>query len=78
MTVPLTLQICFAIAAKNNWRVYQLGIATVFLAGKLDEVIYLQVPYFLRDVLGDYVQILQNIYGLKQAASVWHLYLKNF
>ncbi len=55
-----------------------MGIVTVFLAGKLDEVIYFQVPYFLRDILGDYVQILQSIYGLKQAASVWHLLLEEF
>ena len=59
------LRIFLAIATKNNWRVHQLDIVTAFLAGKLDEVIYLQVSHFFRDVLGDYVQILWSIYGLK-------------
>ncbi len=53
-----------------------LNIFTAFLAGKLDEFIYLRVPHFLRDLLGDYVQILQNIYGLKYAAGVWYLLLE--
>ncbi len=29
-------------------------------------------------MLGDYVQILQSIYGLKKAARVWHLLLEEF
>lgn len=35
------LCIFLAIAAKNNWKVHQVDIIKVFLAGKLDEVIYL-------------------------------------
>ena len=50
------LRIFLAIATKNKWKVHQLDIVTAFLAGKLDEVIYLKVPHFLRDLLGDYVQ----------------------
>ena len=59
------LRIFHSIVAKNNLRVHQLDIITAFLAGKLDEIIYLRVPHFLRDLLGDYFQILQSIYGLK-------------
>lgn len=72
------LRIFPAIAAKNNWKVHQLDIVTAFLAGKLDEIIHPKVPHFLRDILGDYVQILQSIYGLKQAARVWYLLLEEF
>ncbi len=72
------LRIFSAIAANNNWRVHQLDIVTAFLTGKLDEVIYLRVLHFFRDILGDYVQILQSIYGLKQAARVWYLLLEEF
>ena len=72
------LRIFLAIAAKNNWKVHQVDIVTAFLAGKLDEVIYLRVPYFLQYLLGDYVQILRSLYGLKQAARVWHLLLEEF
>ena len=64
------LCIFFAITAKNNWKVHQVDIVTTFLAEKLDEVIYLWVLYFLQYLLGHYVQILQSIYGLKQAACV--------
>lgn len=42
------LCIFLTIVAKNNWKVYQVDIITAFLAGKLDEVIYLRVPYFLQ------------------------------
>ena len=55
-----------------------MDIVTAFLAGKLDEVINLRVPHFLRGVLGDYIQILQSIYGLKQTARVWYLLLEEF
>lgn len=72
------LRIFLAIAAKNNWKIHQVDIVTAFLAGKLDEVIYLRVPHFLQYLLGDYVQVLQSIYGLKQAARVWHLLLEEF
>ncbi len=59
-----TLRIFLAIAAKNDSRVHQLNIVSAFLAEKLDEVIYLRVSHFLRDLLGDYVEILQSIYGV--------------
>lgn len=36
-----TLRIFLAIAAKNNWRVYQLDVVTAFFDRKLDAVIYL-------------------------------------
>ena len=73
-----SLWIFVAIACRNNWKVYQLDIVTAFLAGELDEVIYLQVPHVLGDVLGDYVQIFQSIYGRKQAARLWYLLLEEF
>ena len=57
--------IFLAISAKNNWKVYQVDIIKTLLSGKLDEVIYLWLPHFLRYLLGDYVQVLQRIYGLK-------------
>lgn len=49
------LCIFFAIIAKNNWKVYQVNIVTTFLAGKLDEIIYLRVPYFLQYLSRNYV-----------------------
>lgn len=55
---------------------HQVNIVIAFLAGKLDEGIYLRVPHFLRYLLGDYVQVLQSIYGLKQVARVWYLLLE--
>ncbi len=72
------LRILFAIAVKKNWRVHQLDIVTAFLAGNLDEVIYLRVPHHFRDLLGNYFQILQSIYVLKQAACVWYFLLEEF
>lgn len=41
------LCIFFAIIAKNNWKIYQIDIVMVFLAEKLNKVIYFQVSYFL-------------------------------
>ncbi len=72
------LCIFLAIAAKNNWRVHQPDIVTAFLARKLNAVIYLRVPHFLQELLGDYIQIFQSIYGLKQAARVWYFLLEEF
>lgn len=72
------LRIFLAIATKKNWKVYQVNIVIAFLAGKLDEIIYLRVLYLLQYLLRDYVQVLQCIYRLKQAPYMLHLLLKKF
>ena len=38
------VRIILAIAARENWEVYQMDVVTAFLAGELDEEVYLKVP----------------------------------
>jgi transposase InsO family protein len=72
------LRAFLAIAARNGWKVHQMDVVTAYLAGHLEEKIILRVPEYLQYRFGKYVRILKSIYGLKQAARVWHLLLEEF
>lgn len=73
-----TLYIFLAITTNNNWKIHQFDIVTAFLTNKLDEIIYLWISHLLQYLLRNYIQVLQNIYGLKQATYVWHILLEEF
>lgn len=71
-------RILLAIAAKMDWKIRQLDVVTAFLAGELQETVYLKIPDYLRHIFGNYVHVLKSIYGLKQAARVWFQLLQGF
>ncbi|KAI0997254.1 hypothetical protein K3495_g10933 [Podosphaera aphanis] len=72
------LRIFLATAAKHNWKIHQMDVVTAFLAGKLKEKVYLQMPRCFWPTFGKFVQVLMSLYGLKQAAAVWYNLLKGF
>jgi hypothetical protein len=67
-----SLRALLAIAAANNWPIEQMDIVSAYLAGTLDEDIYMEPPdgYGLPD--GATVQVIKALYGLKQSGRVWY------
>ena len=61
-------RILLALAASQNWRIYQTDIVQAFLHGVLDDVdIYIQPPARFPCPIGFVLKLLKAIYGLHQA-----------
>lgn len=72
------LRILLAVASRNNWKIYQMDVKTAFLAGVLEETVFMEFPPHLARHFGKYVRLQKSLYGLKQAARVWYLLLEGF
>ena len=67
-----TLCVSLAIAAAENLEIYQMDIVTAYLAGELEEEIYMAPPPGVPDTEGLVYRLWKGLYGLKQSARVWN------
>jgi hypothetical protein len=67
-----SFRVIIALANQFNYAVHHMDVKTAFLNGKLDEEIYMKVPQGLKADEGKVCRLKKSIYGLKQAAYVWH------
>ncbi|GAU36022.1 hypothetical protein TSUD_211600 [Trifolium subterraneum] len=68
-----TIRAILALAAKENWKVFQLDVKNAFLHGELTEDIYVEQPPGYQKGNKDMVYKLKKaLYGLKQAPRAWY------
>ena len=69
-----TIRLLLAIAAQENWKVYQLDVKLAFLNGFLQEEIYIEQPErYVKEGEEDKVCLLKKaLYKLKQAPRAWY------
>ena len=66
-----TYKTLFALAAHYDLEVNQMDVATAFLYGPIDQVVYVELPHGYG--LPDKVALLNKaLYGLKQAPRLWY------
>jgi hypothetical protein len=67
-----SLRILLAVAAAEDLEVHQMDVVTAYLAGELEEEIYMAVPQGLTGIDGKVCRLKKGLYGLKQSARVWN------
>ncbi|GMF61332.1 unnamed protein product [Phytophthora fragariaefolia] len=75
----VTLRIIIAIAKYFGWPIDQLDVVTAFPYGLMKEKVFCSVPEGVElDDGFDCVELLKEIYGLKQASRVWNETLNEY
>lgn len=72
-----TVRMLFALAAKHNWSVHHIDVATAFLQGELEERLFIEQPEGFRSG-PEVCRLKKAIYGLKQASRAWNETLRKF
>lgn len=67
-----TTRLFFAEAAYRGFHVHQMDVKTAFLHAPLQEELYMRPPKGIPQLQGKLWRLHKAIYGLKQAANVWH------
>jgi Reverse transcriptase (RNA-dependent DNA polymerase) len=75
-----SIRILLAIAAIFGLEIHQMDVVTAFLAGELEEEIYMEQPEgFEVGNREDFVcRLRKSIYGLKQAPRIWNQKIRRF
>jgi hypothetical protein len=67
-----SLRILLAIATREDLEIHQMDVITAYLAGELEEEIYMTPPYGLPGAAQKVCRLKKGLYGLKQSARVWN------
>ncbi|KAL8094563.1 hypothetical protein AgCh_036190 [Apium graveolens] len=69
-----TIRLLTAIAAQNQWKIYQMDVKSAFLNGYLEEEVYIEQPpgYVQKGKEGKVYRLKKVLYGLKQAPRAWN------
>lgn len=76
-----SIRILFAIAAIYGLEIHQMDVVMAFLAGELEEEIYIEQPEGFRvgteeeDLV---CRLRKSLYGLKQSLRVWNQKIRNY
>ncbi|KAJ0390483.1 hypothetical protein P43SY_012096 [Pythium insidiosum] len=65
-----------AFCCMRRYVIRQLDVETAFLNGKLEEDVYMRPPEGIKLPEGMICKLQRSIYGLRQAAAVWHNTIK--
>ncbi len=67
-----SLRILLAVGAAEDLEIHQMDAITAYLAGELEEEIYMAIPQGLPGTSGKVCRLKKGLYGLKQSARVWN------
>ena len=69
-----TIRLILALAAQNNWDIFQLDVKSAFLHGELSEEIFVQQPlgYEKKGEEDKVYKLRKALHGLKQAPRAWY------
>ncbi|KAL4011046.1 hypothetical protein IC575_028092 [Cucumis melo] len=69
-----TIRLLIALAAQNNWKIFQMDVKSAFLNGYLEEEVYLEQPpgYSVKGQEYKVLKLKKTLYGLKQAPRMWN------
>ncbi|KAA0031828.1 copia protein [Cucumis melo var. makuwa] len=69
-----TIRLLIALAAQNNWKIFQMDVKSAFLNGYLEEEVYLEQPpgYSVKGQDDKVLKLKKALYGLKQAPRMWN------
>jgi hypothetical protein len=73
-----SLRLLLAIAAAEDLEIQQMDFIAAFLAGELEEEIYMEQPEGFSDGTDRVCLLNKSLYGLKQAARVWNQRIRKF
>jgi hypothetical protein len=71
-----SLRFLMAVAARDDLIVHQMDVKSAYLAGSLDETIYMVPPEGL-ETHSKVCKLVKSLYGLKQSARVWNHKLRD-
>ena len=75
---PIRYKAIFAIAAANDWEIYQMDVKITYLYGRVDEEIYVEQPTGLDDGSTRVCKLKKAFYGLKQSSRIWYETITTF
>ncbi|KAL8087732.1 hypothetical protein AgCh_037766 [Apium graveolens] len=69
-----TIRLLTAIAAQNQWKIFQMDVKSTFLNGYLEEEVYIEQPpgYVQKGQEDKVYRLKKAFYGLKQAPRAWN------
>ena len=75
-----TIRLIMALAAHQNWDIYQLDVKSAFLHGELKENVYIEQPkgFVKKGEEGKVLKLKKALYGLKQAPRAWYSRIKAY
>jgi len=75
-----TIRMILALAAENEWKVYQLDVKSAFLHGELQEDVYIEQPkgFEIRNGAEKVYKLKKALYGLKQAPRAWYSRIEGY
>jgi Reverse transcriptase (RNA-dependent DNA polymerase)/gag-polypeptide of LTR copia-type/Pol polyprotein, beta-barrel domain/GAG-pre-integrase domain/Integrase core domain len=73
-----SIRILLAIAAVEDLEIHQMDVVTAFLAGDLEEEVYMEPPEGFEEDGNLVCKLQKSIYGLKQAPRVWNQKIRRY
>jgi transposase InsO family protein len=75
-----TIRIVIALAAQNNWVIYQLDVKSAFLHGEINEEVFVNQPpgYEQKGHESKVYRLKKALYGLKQAPRAWYSRIETY